>query len=234
MSISAMAETASHILVVDDDDRLRALLEQYLREQGFFVSSAASAAEAEAILAHFHTDAMVLDVMMPKETGLAFASRYRAQAGKSLPILMLTARGEFDDRIAGLEAGADDYLNKPFAPRELVLRLEKLLERQTRAEHQAATCRFGAYVFDKDSGRLTRNGIPVYLTTAEQECLVILAQQAGTPVSRERMAQLLGDVQNERSVDVQMNRLRKKIEATPSKPVYIQTIRNAGYMLCVD
>jgi len=221
-----------HILVVDDDDRLRALLSQYLSEQGFFVSEANDAAEARDILAVFAVDAMVLDVMMPGETGVEFAQKL-ARQGSHPPILMLTALGEADDRIAGLESGASDYLAKPFAPRELVLRLENLLKRQTQST-PPAQLKFGAYMLDIASGRLQQQGQPVYLTGSEQDCLKILAEHAGTPVPRAHMAQLLGDVTNERSVDVQINRLRKKIEPNPAKPVYIQTIRHAGYALMVE
>lgn len=219
-----------HILVVDDDDRLRELLRQYLVDQGFFVSEAENARAAKEILDMFAIDAMVLDVMMPQETGVEFARRLGNAAP---PILMLTALGEADDRIAGLEAGASDYLAKPFAPRELVLRLNNLLKRQTAAP-PTSTLHFGEYTLDASTGRLSKLGEPVYLTGTEQECLKILADHAGEPVSRERMAQLLGDVTNERTVDVQINRLRKKIESNSAKPIYIQTIRHAGYVLMVE
>lgn len=219
-----------HLLVVDDDDRLRALLQQYLGEQGYGVSTAANAREAEEVLAVLAVDAVVLDVMMPGETGLAFAARMQ---GSAPPILLLTARGEADDRIAGLEAGAADYLVKPFAPRELLLRIENLLRRKAAPVAAAVAPRmvFGQSVFDGAAGRLLVHGEPVYLTSSEVDCLRILAERAGTPVSREQMAGLLGDVSNERSVDVQINRLRKKIEPNPARPIYLQTIRHAGYVL---
>lgn len=229
--LAALPET--HILVVDDDDRLRALLTQYLGEQGYFVSGAAHTAEADEIRAAFTIDAMVLDVMMPGETGLAYASRLQADAG-SPPVLLLTARAEFEDRIAGLETGAADYLSKPFAPRELLLRLENMLRtaKERRAEvHEPATVRFGDCRFELAQGRLLQKGEYVYLTSSEIDCLRILAERAGTAVSREDIARLLGDVSNERSVDVQINRLRKKLEPNPSKPVFLQTVRHAGYVL---
>lgn len=229
-----MTETIpeTHILVVDDDDRLRALLKQYLSEHGFFVSTAANTNQADEVLDSFAVDLMVLDVMMPRETGLQYAARL-AQRASHPPILLLTARGEAEDRIAGLEVGARDYLPKPFAPRELVLRMENILHRAAApalvVEKQQV--RFGEYLFEQASGRLTGTDGPIYLTSSEIECLRILAAQAGTPVSREKIAELAGDLNNERSVDVQINRLRKKIEPHPGKPIYIQTVRHAGYVL---
>jgi len=222
-----------HILVVDDDDRLRALLKQYLSEHGYFVSTAANTAQADEVLQHFAIDMLVLDVMMPKETGMQYAVRLK-QLPSAPPVLLLTARSEQEDRIAGLESGAQDYLAKPFAPRELVLRMENILQRN-KAPAMATTDNhallFGDYRFDPASGRLSSPQGPLYLTTSEIECLRILGRQAGVPVSREDIARLTGDVYNERSVDVQINRLRKKIEPQPGKPIYIQTVRHAGYVL---
>jgi two-component system phosphate regulon response regulator OmpR len=222
-----------HILVVDDDDRLRALLQQYLGEQGFFVSGAANTAEAEELLAVFAADAMVLDIMMPGETGLDYAKRLRKRADAP-PILLLTARSETEDRIAGLETGAADYLPKPFAPRELLLRLENMLKRQPEKRPSSDAITFGECRFDMAQGRLVCSSQHVYLTSSEIDCLRILASRAGTAVSREEIARLTGDLGNERSVDVQINRLRKKIEPNPSKPVYLQTVRHAGYVLHAD
>lgn len=219
----------THILVVDDDDRLRALLTQYLGEQGYFVSGAANTREADALLEAFTADAIVLDVMMPGETGLEYALRRRADLP---PVLLLTARGEVEDRIAGLEAGAADYLSKPFAPRELLLRLENMVKvRQQASSPVALSVSFGDCRFELAQGRLISDGQHVYLTSSEIDCLRILAERAGTPVSREEIASLMGDVSNERSVDVQINRLRKKIEPQPAKPIYLQTVRHAGYVL---
>jgi two-component system phosphate regulon response regulator OmpR len=227
-----MSETATvsetHILVVDDDDRLRALLKQYLTESGYFVSTAANTTEADEIITVFAVDLIVLDVMMPKETGLAYAARLR-ERGNVPPILLLTARGEAEDRIGGLEIGAADYVTKPFTPRELVLRMENILQRTNRLGQRSL--RFGPYRFELSSGRLVHDGTHIYLTSSEMDCLRILATHAGSPVSREKIAELAGDLSNERSVDVQINRLRKKVEPNPGKPIYIQTVRHAGYVL---
>lgn len=224
-----------HILVVDDDDRLRALLKQYLTEHGFFVSTAADTKQADEVADAFAIDLIVLDVMMPKETGMQYAKRLKTREAAP-PILLLTARSEAEDRIEGLEAGAQDYLAKPFAPRELVLRIENILQRGALVAPapEGDNVRFGEYRFDLKSGRLASSEGIIYLTSSEIECLRILATQAGTPVSREKIAELAGDLNNERSVDVQINRLRKKIEPQPGKPIYIQTVRHAGYVLHTD
>ena len=203
----------SHILVVDDDARLRDLLKKYLGEQGFFVSTAANTIEADEVLQVFAVDGVVLDVMMPGETGIAYATRLRTRDGAP-PVLLLTARGEADDRIAGLEAGAADYLGKPFAPKELLLRLENILARARQQQAARSAVVFGDYRFDIAQGRLSYHDAPIYLTSSECDCLRILAQSPGTPLSREVIAATLGDVSNERSVDVQINRLRKKNRAT--------------------
>ena len=219
-----------HILVVDDDERLRALLHKYLTEQAYFVSTAANAREAEELLRVFTVDAIVLDVMMPGETGVAFAARLKARSDAP-PVLLLTARSEAEDRIAGLEAGAADYLAKPFVPKELLLRLNNLVQRGQQARQAKHVLVFGDYRFDLAQGRLSKGEEAIYLTSSEIDCLRILAESAGQPVSREAMAMALGDVTNERSVDVQINRLRKKIEPVAGKPIYLQTIRHAGYVL---
>lgn len=228
-----LTASTPHILVVDDDERLRALLKQYLGESGFFVSTANGTVEAEEVLATFGADALVLDVMMPGETGLAYAARLSTR-GDAPPILLLTARAEADDRIAGLESGAADYLAKPFAPRELVLRLQNLLARKPASLSPRDAVAFGDYRFDLTQGRLTQGESVIYLTSGESDCLKILARAAGTAVSREAIAEQLGDVQNVRSVDVQINRLRKKFEPQPGKPIYLQTVRHAGYVLYAD
>jgi two-component system phosphate regulon response regulator OmpR len=221
-----------HILVVDDDDRLRALLSQYLTDQGFLVSIAASASQAEDMLGLFHFDAMVLDVMMPGETGFEFMMRHGEHIPR-MPVLMLTALGESDDRIKGLETGVADYMAKPFAPKELLLRLKNLLKRASIAnleDHTGYFC-FGDYRFNIGNKQLLLQQTPVYLTSSEQDCLAHFVTHAGQALSREKLAGLLGDVSNTRSIDVLINRLRKKIEPNPSRPVYLQTIRNAGYQL---
>lgn len=227
-----------HILVVDDDERLRDLLQQYLSDHGFFVSTAHSAARARGMRQFFAFDAIVLDVMMPQETGLQFVA---SLPSPKPPVMMLTAMGEPQDRIKGLEMGADDYLVKPFDPRELVLRLRNLIQRKpmngAHIPTPKRTIRFGGFVFDLASMRLSANGEPVYLTSSEALCLRILAEHKGLPVSREKLAELTAGPQeksNERSVDVLINRLRKKVESASGRPIYIQTVRGAGYVLHAD
>lgn len=231
-------KTVPHVLVVDDDERLRDLLQQYLSDQSFFVSTADSAAQARQMRNFFVFDAIILDVMMPQETGLQFvASLPRPRP----PILMLTALSEPEDRVRGLESGAEDYLVKPFDPRELVIRLNRLIERRpTHAPASAPPLRivkFGVFQFDLENNRLLQQGQPVHLTTAEAECLRALAQHRSKPVAREKLAEMTSgahEKQNERSVDVLINRLRKKIEPASGRPVYIQTVRGEGYALIVD
>lgn len=226
----------SNILVVDDDDRLRDLLRRYLSEHGFVVTTAANALDACEKMQSLAFDLLVLDIMMPGESGLELAARLRREQEASPPILLLTAMSEPDDRINGLEAGADDYLSKPFEPRELVLRIRAILRRAPQQDTAAAqdVVGFGAYRFDLHKQRLTRDDEAVHLTTQEQEILSLLARNAGRPVSRDELAQAGGVTGNERSVDVQINRLRKKIEESAGKPAYIVTARGSGYVLQVD
>ena len=228
-----MIPSDPHLLVVDDDERLRALLQRYLSTNGYRVSAAAGAAEARQLLANMEFDLLVLDVMMPGESGLDFARDLRRSS--QVPILMLTARGESADRIAGLEQGADDYLPKPFEPRELLLRINALLRRvQAPAPAAAAQpIRMGAALFDPEGGRLTKAGKPVKLTGAEQALLQLFATHAGRPFSRTDLCKRLG-VALERSIDVQVTRLRRKIEDDPKLPLYLQTVRGVGYMLVPD
>jgi two-component system, OmpR family, phosphate regulon response regulator OmpR len=236
-SISIMKpNTLPHILVVDDDDRLRELLRRYLSEHGFIVTSASDAADARVKMQSLAFDLMVLDIMMPGESGLEFAKHLRAEGNHRLPVLLLTAMGEPEDRIHGLEAGVDDYLTKPFEPRELVLRISAILRRapQETAQEPKQNVRFGAYCFDIERQRLSKGDEPVHLTTQEQAILALLAQRTGRPVSREELAQAGGVTGNERSVDVQINRLRKKIEDSAGKPLYIVTARGSGYVLQAD
>ena len=229
---TAGQETLGHILVVDDDEGLRHLLKRYLTEQGFATSVAADAAAARALLALIAYDAVVLDVMMPRETGFELVrSLASTMKGPYPPILFLTAMGDPEQRIEGLETGADDYLTKPFEPRELVLRLQRLIKRGNEASAQSRNLRFGDFLLELQSGRLTQRGEPVYLTTAETQLLKCLGEKKGEPVSRETLAGVLGLVGNERSVDVQVTRLRKKIEPVPGRAIYLQTLRNAGYVL---
>lgn len=230
-----MADLADlpHLLVVDDDTRLRGLLARYLGEQGHIVTTAASAAEARAILRLLAFDMMVLDIMMPGESGLDFARSLRAE-GSTLPILMLTARGESEERIAGLEAGADDYLTKPFEPRELLLRIGAILRRAVRPAEGGTTIRLGAWRFDPERGELMSRAETVRLTEAESSLLKVLAQTPGGIVSRDELVERSGGAIAARSVDVQVNRLRRKIEADPKLPRYLQTVRGAGYVLRPD
>jgi two-component system phosphate regulon response regulator OmpR len=232
MRIGALADLP-HLLVVDDDTRLRTLLARYLGEQGHLVSTAASAAEARACLRSLAFDLIVLDIMMPGETGLEFARALRADQ-KTMPILMLTARGEAEERIAGLEAGADDYLAKPFEPRELLLRIAAIMRRAARPAEGPAPIRLGRWQFDPDRAELVSGGEVMRLTDVENSLLRVLAQAPGVVVNRDDLAERSRVAINARSIDVQVNRLRRKIEADPRTPRYLQTVRGSGYVLRPD
>ncbi|MGN6515644.1 MAG: response regulator [Rhizomicrobium sp.] len=221
-----------HLLVVDDDERIRTLLQRYLTTNGFRVSVAANAAEARALMKSMAFDLLIVDVMMPGETGLDFTRSIRAQ--DSTPILMLTAMGDAEHRIAGLETGADDYLPKPFEPRELLLRCGALLRRAAPVQRSPhAQVKMGEAMFDPDRGELRRDGKPVKLTSAENALLKLFAANAGRSFSRAELCTRLG-VALERSIDVQVTRLRRKIEDDPKVPLYIQTVRGVGYVLVPD
>ncbi len=230
---------APHILVVDDDRRLRELLSRFLGERGYRVTTAAGAAEARAKSDSVVFDAIVLDVMMPGETGFEFMRRLRAD-GHRIPVLMLTAQAEPDDRIQGLEIGADDYLTKPFEPRELILRLGNILKRVVQPEAETRSVpdviRFGPFAFRFDRGELRRGGEIIRITEREREILILLGQRGGADVSREELSANAPTVggPNERAVDVQMNRLRRKIELDPANPSFLQTVRGVGYRLVID
>ncbi len=227
-----MSDLEPHLLVVDDDARLRDLLRRYLSENGFRVTVAADAREARANLASFTFDLIVLDVMMPGESGLDLTGALRGNARSlRLPILLLTAMAEPEDRINGLEQGADDFLAKPFEPRELVLRIRNIIERRGIADEAARTLRFGGFRFDLARGELFRGGEIVRLTAAESGLLSSLAARAGEAVSREDLSQSAQFGGNIRNVDVQMTRLRRKIEPDPRYPRYLQTVRGTGYAL---
>ncbi|MFT3811296.1 MAG: response regulator [Micropepsaceae bacterium] len=220
-----------HILVVDDDTRIRTLLQRFLTTNGYRVTMAGDAAEARLHLRNFTFDLIVLDVMMPGEDGMALTASLRKT--NDVPILLLTARGESADRIAGLEAGADDYLAKPFEPRELLLRVAAI-GRRARAERSALKeIRMGSFRFDPERGEMTRDGRQVKLTGAETALLRILSASAGKPISRLELAQRTG-AGLERSIDVQVTRLRRKIETDPKMPLYLQTVRSIGYVLVPD
>ncbi|MCW5772616.1 MAG: response regulator transcription factor [Rhodospirillaceae bacterium] len=221
-----------HILVVDDDRRLRDLLRRFLSDNGFRVTVAGDAREARATMENFAFDALVLDVMMPGETGLHLAADLRQKF--EAPILMLTAMGESEDRIAGFEHGADDYLVKPFEPRELVLRLRALLRRIQRPVAVSDELRLGAFRFRLDRLELFKGHEHVKLTETEARLLGALARKAGTPMSREELAAETGAEGGERAIDVQVTRLRRKLRDDPRGPRYLQTARGKGYMLLPD
>ncbi len=224
-----MTVEAADILVVDDDARLRELLRKFLVAKGFRVSVAANAIEATEKLATLTFDLLVLDVMMPGETGVDFARRLRKTS--AVPILLLTARGEAVDRIAGLASGADDYLLKPFEPDELLLRIRAILRRVAPAAPGPSEVRFGDYRFDLAREELSRGEEIVRLTASEASLLKVLASRASRALSREELLRLSRISGNERTVDVQVTRLRRKIEADPKQPRYLQTVRGTGYML---
>jgi two-component system phosphate regulon response regulator OmpR len=221
-----------HLLIVDDDRRIRELIKGFLAENGYLISTAASAAEARDKMRGLEFDLIVLDIMMKGETGLEFARALRA-GGNEVPVLMLSALAETEDRINGLATGSDDYLVKPFEPRELLLRIQSILRRRTVQPEALAEVRFGPCVFHIERGELRRDGAMVKLTLRERELLRALALKAGEPVARADLMQP-GAEETARSVDVQINRLRRKIEADPAQPLFLQTVRGAGYALLAD
>ncbi len=229
----AGGSNAAHLLVVDDDRRLRELLARYLSDAGFMVTTAVDAADARSKIEAIAFDLIVLDVMMPGESGLELTRGLRREL--ATPILLLTAMGETADRIAGLESGADDYLAKPFEPRELLLRINGILRRVAAPSPvRAAPLRLGPFSFDPERGELTRQGELVRLTTAEENLMRILARRAGETVSRDELTEL-GHVEGgSRAVDIQVTRLRRKIEPDPRMPRYLLTVRGEGYVLRPD
>lgn len=226
------ADEAPHLLVVDDDQRIRELLSRYLADHAFRVTTASDAADARAKLGGMTFDLLVLDVMMPGESGLDLAKSIRANS--DVPIMMLTARAEPGDRIAGLETGADDYLPKPFDPRELLLRINNILRRSAQPAVPAIeSVRFGDYEFHLERGDLKRNGEAVRITDRECDMLRVLAARAGATVPRQDLVAPGGDA-SDRAVDVQINRLRRKIETNPTDPAYLRTVRGIGYRLVIS
>ncbi|OIQ67370.1 transcriptional regulatory protein OmpR [mine drainage metagenome] len=232
-----MNETVKeHVLIVDDDDALRSLLEQYLTGNGFAVSLAANGAVMDEVLQTVHPDLVILDLMMPGEDGLSIARRLRAST--HLPIIMLSARGEDIDRIVGLEVGADDYLAKPFNPRELLARIRAVLRRKQNmaASEQAAAenvMRFGEFELDLDAQRLTKAGAEINLTSAEFSILQIFTSHPNRVLSRDQLMDMLKGYDRDpfdRSIDVRVTRLRRKIEANPAEPEYIRTVWGQGYL----
>lgn len=227
-----MTAELPHILVVDDDTRLRSLLRKYLSDSGFRVTTAADAAEARAQLANLSFDLIVLDVMMPGESGLTFVESLRPKC--QVPVLLLTAMGAPEDRVKGFETGADDYLHKPFEPRELVLRIKSILRRLPADSPPPAEIRLGSYRFDVAREELVHGGDVVRLTPAETELLKVLAENAGSPLSREELGERCAIAGGLRAIDVQVTRLRRKIEPDPKLPRYLRTIRGRGYLLQPD
>jgi two-component system phosphate regulon response regulator OmpR len=225
----ALNDDAPHLLIVDDDRRIRALLSRFLHGEGYRVSTAESAAEARAKLAGLKFDLLILDVMMPGESGFDFASTIRATS--NVPILMLTARDEKENRIKGLEIGADDYLAKPFEPRELALRVANILKRALPpVAARAESVRFGPFVYHIMRGELRKGDEVIRLTDREREMLRVLTASVGDVVPRQALAGS-GEAVSERTVDVQVNRLRRKIERDPGNPLIVQTVRGVGYRL---
>ncbi|MDA9990534.1 response regulator [Paracoccaceae bacterium] len=228
----------SHLLIVDDDQRIRQLLQKYLVRNGFLVSIAQDAAQAKRLLCGLSFDLIVLDVMMPDQDGLSLTRELRESI--DIPILLLTARSESEDRISGFEAGADDYLPKPFEPKELLLRIHAILRRvpeQTEIDSQPKLILLGEVKYDVRKGELWQADLHIRLTGTEAQLMRIFAKSVGQPISRAELMSEMGRDQwqsQDRAIDVQITRLRRKIEANPKEPRYLQTVRGSGYMLASD
>jgi two-component system phosphate regulon response regulator OmpR len=228
----------AHLLIVDDDERIRVLLQKFLIRNGFLVSAARDAAHARRILTGLEFDLIVLDVMMPGEDGISLCRELRKTI--ATPILLLTAKAETGDRISGLEAGADDYLAKPFEPKELLLRINAILRRVPAAETAPVAPKvlnLGMFRYDIERGEMWSGDAPVRLTATESQLMRIFSSCPGEPISRSQLVERLGRGDGraqERAVDVQITRLRRKIEEDPKQPRYIQTVRGEGYMLAPD
>lgn len=227
-----------HILIIDDDERIRSLLQKFLMRNGFLVTTARDAAHARRILSGLDFDMVICDVMMPGEDGISLTKSLRET--HETPILLLTAKGETDDRIVGLEAGADDYLAKPFEPKELLLRINAILRRVPEPEPEQVTPKvlsLGSIRYDMERGEMWQGDALVRLTATESQLMRIFSAQIGAPMSRSKLVEELGRDRGqaqERAVDVQITRLRRKIEPNPKQPRYLQTVRGAGYMLATD
>ena len=228
-----------HLLIVDDDERIRSLLQQFLIQSDYLVSTAEDAEQAKTLLSAIEFDLIILDVMMPGQDGISFTAELRKLQNKT-PILLLTARGETEDRIKGLEVGADDYLPKPFEPKELLLRINAILRRMPDLKEDQMmpkTLNFGNLNYDVARNELWKGENQVRLTTTESQLMKIFTSALGEPISRADLVTSLGrDVSSaqDRAIDVQITRLRRKIEVNPSQPRYLQTVRGAGYMLLFD
>jgi len=217
------------ILVIDDDTRLRSLLGRFLEENSFEVHLAKDVNEAKDLIAKINFNLLIVDVMLPITSGIDFTSEFRKKS--SIPVIMLTARGEPDDRIKGLESGADDYMPKPFEPKELLLRINNILKRISNVNQlQNSVFNFGDFSFNLKDYRLKKAEDFIHITESEAKILKILCEQQGKAVSRERLSQLFGGI-DDRSIDVQITRLRRKIEINPKKPHFLQTVRNLGYVI---
>lgn len=228
-----MEQEQKHILVVDDDTRLRALLQRFLRENHFFVSAAKDAETARFMMTQYKFNLLIVDIMMPNESGLEFLTKLRQES--SIPVIMLTAMGDVEDRITGLEQGADDYMAKPFEPKELLLRIASILKRAPAEKKENQRLDLGLCVFDMQTKELTlKQGGLLHITPVEQSLLCILGAKSGQVFSREKLSDILGAGQSPRSIDVQITRLRKKIEKDSKNPRYLQTLRGKGYMLLAD
>ena len=220
------------ILVIDDDERLRLLLRRFLEESGFRVTDASDANEARQILDSIEFDLLVVDIMMPGETGLEFLTNIRKD--NTVPALFLTAMSDTENRIEGLEAGADDYISKPFEPRELVLRIKRILQRNRTNEPEIIEIIFGPFHFDPNTGMLSKSGGRIHITTAEQQLLTSFGKKPNQILSRDDLGVDLDGRMEGRSIDVAVARLRRKLEPDPRHPVYLQTVRNRGWMLRTD
>lgn len=233
-----MNDPDAHLLIVDDDERIRGLLQKFLIRHGFLVTAARDAAHARRLLAGLDFDLLVMDVMMPGEDGISLTRDLRKTS--QTPILLLTAKGETEYRIEGLEAGADDYLAKPFEPKELLLRINAILRRMPEAapaDTAPKILHLGPVSYDIERGEMWRGDDLVRLTATEAQLMRIFSKHAGEPVSRTQLVEDLGRDRGqaqERAVDVQITRLRRKIESDPKQPRYMQTVRGAGYMLAPD
>lgn len=228
-----MEQELKHILVVDDDTRLRSLLQRFLRENHFLVSTAKDADEARFMMEQYRFNLLIVDIMMPKESGLEFLAKLRQES--AVPVIMLTAMGDVEDRITGLERGADDYVAKPFEPKELLLRIASILKRTPVEKKENQKLDLGLCIFDMQSKELvSKQGNLLHITPVEQSLLSVLGAKSGQVFSREKLSEILGAGQSPRSIDVQITRLRKKIEKDSKNPRYLQTLRGKGYMLLSD
>ena len=228
-----------HLLIVDDDERIRSLLQQFLIQSDYLVSTAENAKQAITLLSAIEFDLIILDVMMPGQDGISFTAKLR-NLKNNTPILLLTARGDIEDRIKGLEAGADDYLPKTFEPKELLLRINAILRRMADLKEEQImpkTLNFGNLKYDVARNELWEGEDQIRLTTTESQLMKIFTSALGEPISRANLVTSLGkavSLAQDRAIDVQTTRLRRKIEVNPSKPRYLQTVRGAGYMLLFD